>query len=218
MYDDYDFLMLSGLQHYAFCKRQWSLIHLEKQWEQNLFTVQGDNFHERAHDEALREKRGNILTVRGLKIKSHVLGITGACDIVEFHQAKKGIRLYKYEGLWDIVPIEYKKGQSKISDVDRLQLCAQAMCLEEMMCHTVTDAYLFYGEMHSREKVELTTQLREQVVKLTAEMHTLYRKRHTPKVKPTKACPSCSLKDLCLPKLSKNLSAKKYIQQYLEED
>lgn len=213
-----EFLALSGIQHFAFCKRQWALIHIEQTWQENLLTVQGDLMHDRAHDESLRERRGDTLIIRGLAVRSASLGLMGKCDIVEFHQDEKGHSLYREDGLWRDVPVEYKRGRSKASDADRMQLCAQAMCLEEMFGSDIPVGYLFYGETRSREMVELGASLRDRDQEAAAEMHRLYARRHTPNVKRHPACRSCSLVDLWLPGKSGQASAVAYIAARLGEE
>ena len=156
-----DFLQLSGLQHFAFCRRQWALIHIEQQWKENLRTVEGDLFHRRAHDEQARERRGDVLILRGLSVASPTLGISGKCDVVEFHLSEDGIQLHGHRGLYSIYPIEYKKGKPKLTEEDRLQLAAQAMCLEEMFSVRVPAGAVFYGETRRREQVEITEELRQ---------------------------------------------------------
>lgn len=217
-YDEEDFLMLSGLQHFSFCRRQWALIHIEQQWSENLRTVEGGILHERAHDSRFIEKRGDVLVTRALPVHSAELGVSGVCDIVEFQRLPCGIPLQSREGLWLPVPVEYKRGEPKQNDADRLQLCCQAMCLEEMLACEVPDGFLYYGETHRREKVEFTQALREQVREMLAEMHAYYSRSFTPKVKPSKSCNACSLKELCLPKLCGKLSARTYIKARLQED
>ena len=149
-YNQEEYLQLSGLQHFAFCRRQWALIHIEQQWQDNLRTVEGDLMHRRAHDEAIREKRGTILILRGLSVSSPTLGISGKCDVVEFHQDPAGISLHQEEGLWLPYPVEYKRGSPKEHQADELQLCAQAICLEEMLCCKIPEGALFYGETRRR--------------------------------------------------------------------
>ncbi|WP_302397902.1 CRISPR-associated protein Cas4 [Eggerthella sinensis] len=217
MYDEDEFLALSGIQHFAFCRRQWALIHLEQVWADNVLTAEGDLMHRRAHDEELRERRGDILAVRGLAVHSRALGLTGKCDVVEFHKDESGHPLAEEDGLWRSVPVEYKRGRSKASDADRLQLAAQALCLEEMLGCDVPEGFLFYGETKSRERVEFGGELRALVASMTNEMHTLYRRRHTPKVKPFPACRSCSLSDLCLPRAIDRTSVADYLAARLSE-
>ena len=212
-----DYLQLSGLQHYAYCRRQWALIHIEDLWAENLRTTEGHLLHERAHDTSLRERRGNIITVRGVSVHSSALGVSGQCDVLEYHADPDGIPLPDAEGTWRPYPVEYKRGHSKDIDADRLQLCAQAMCLEEMLCCDIPEGALFYGETRRREAVFFTDDLRARVRDELAEMHELYRRGHTPKVKPSKSCNACSLKELCLPKLVKTRSVASYLAAAMEE-
>ncbi len=217
-YQEADYLQLSGLQHFSFCRRQWALIHVEQQWKDNLRTVEGDILHERAHDETIREKSRNKVTFRGLRVSSSELGISGSCDVVEFIRSDHGTRLAGEDGLWQPYPVEYKRGSSKLIDADRLQLCAQAMCLEEMLGCPIPEGALYYGETHRREIVELTEELRAKVTQMLSEMHDYYFRGHTPKVKPGKHCNACSMKDLCLPVLYRTSSARDYIQSRIREN
>lgn len=216
-YKEDDFLQLSGLQHFAFCRRQWALIHVENQWQENLRTVEGDLFHARAHDEQQREKRGDTLILRGLPVFSSTLGLSGKCDVTEFHKDPGGISLQGEEGLWIPYPVEYKRGAPKAGEEDKLQLCAQAMCLEEMLCCAVPEGALFYGETRRRLVVDFTPELRERVQALAEEMHQYFQRGYTPKVKPGKSCNACSLKELCLPKLMKKTSVKAYLHRAAED-
>lgn len=212
-----DWLQLSGLQHFAFCRRQWALIHIEDQWAENFRTVDGSLMHENAHDQGFRESRGDVLIVQGLAVHSAQLGISGQCDVVEFHQDPDGISLQGREGTWRPYPIEYKRGKPKDGPADALQLCAQAMCLEEMLCCAIQEGAIYYGETRHRTVVPLTQDLRSQVRDSLVEMHDLYQKHYTPKVKPTKACNACSLKDLCLPKLMRVKKVADYLTGAMEE-
>ncbi|MEG0377938.1 MAG: CRISPR-associated protein Cas4 [Eubacterium sp.] len=218
IYKEEDYLMLSGIQHFEFCRRQWALIHIEQQWDENLRTVEGNIFHKRAHDGLLNEKRKEVIITRGMNIASPTLGISGICDIVEFHRDDQaGVSIFGREGKYRVYPVEYKRGEPKASDVDVLQVTAQAMCLEEMLCTDIDKGYLFYGETKRRLTVIIDTELREKVCTKFAEMHEYYKRRYTPKVKPNKSCKACSLKDLCLPKLCKNKSARNYIEKKIGE-
>jgi CRISPR-associated exonuclease Cas4 len=147
VYNEDDFLMLSGIQHFTFCKRQWALIHIEQQWAENVRTVEGNHLHKRADQPMIREKRGNKLVVRGLPIHSRELGITGICDVVEFMQDSKGISLVNEKELYLPYPVEYKRGKPKTDESDILQLTAQAMCLEEMLMCEIQNGYLYYNEI-----------------------------------------------------------------------
>ena len=216
MYREEDYLMLSGLQHFAFCRRQWALIHIEQQWAENFRTADGRLMHERAHDSDFREKRGDIIITRAMQVASAELGISGECDIVEFHRSADGIRVNGLDGTYQVIPVEYKRGKPKEDDCDAVQLCAQAMCLEEMLCCVIPQAYLYYGETRRRQTVPLDDALRQKTKDMLAEMHALYRRQHTPKVKRTKACNACSLKDICLPVLEKKRSAAEYLAEALK--
>lgn len=215
-FDDSSYLQLSGIQHFAFCRRQWALIHIEHQWAENVRTVDGAILHERAHDTGLRETRGNMRISHGMYIHSTSLGISGQCDVVEFHRQEDGIPMPGWEGTWLPFPVEYKRGSAKISDADRLQLCAQAMCLEEMLCCSVPRGALYYGETRRREYVDFTPMLREQVHSMITEMHAHYDRGYTPRVKPSRSCNACSLKELCLPVLMKSKSVQEYLRSSLE--
>lgn len=210
------YLQLSGLQHFAFCRRQWALIHIEQQWRENLRTVEGDLLHRRAHDEQARERRGDTLILRGLSVFSPTLRISGKCDVVEFYADPNGVPLHGEEGLWAPFPVEYKRGAPKAHQADELQLCAQAMCLEEILCCTIPEGALFYGETRRRTAVCFTQELRERVGTMLEEMHRLYARGHTPKVKPAKGCSACSLKELCLPALMREKAADTYLRQAME--
>ncbi|MBQ9492768.1 MAG: CRISPR-associated protein Cas4 [Oscillibacter sp.] len=216
-YDESDFLQLSGIQHFAFCRRQWALIHVESQWAENLRTAEGAILHERAHDGSVRETRGNTVTVRGVNVRSVTLGVSGQCDVVEYHRNARGVPVAGLDGLWLPCPVEYKRGEPKANNADRLQLCGQAMCLEEMLCCEIAQGALFYGETRRREIVDFTEALRKEVRDDLAEMRRLYERGRTPKVKPSKACNACSLKSLCLPKLMKTRSVSAYLSAAVEE-
>ncbi len=216
-YNEEDFLLLSGIQHFSFCRRQWALIHIEQQWQENLRTVEGNILHEKAHDDGLSEKRGDIIISRGMAVFSRTLGVSGVCDIVELQKCPDGVNIFGREGLYKPVPVEYKRGKPKENEADILQLCGQAMCLEEMLLCEIKEAYMFYGETRHRLKVVLDADLRQRVTDILQEMHELYSRRYTPKVKPSKSCKACSLADICMPGLCKNPSVAKYIKESLKE-
>lgn len=216
-YKEDEYLMISGIQHFKFCRRQWALIHIEQQWEENVHTVVGELMHKKAHDPYLTEKRKGVLITRALPVSSQMLGISGECDVVEFHEKDEGVKLHGHRGLYEIYPIEYKKGKPKESEEDILQLTAQAMCLEEMFSSDIQEGALFYGETRRREPVKITEKLRNQVKDIVKEMHQYYERRYTPQVKYSKRCNSCSLKNICMPKLGKTSSVKSYVAQALED-
>lgn len=216
-YTEEEYLMISGIQHFKFCRRQWALIHVEQQWAENVHTVVGELMHKRAHDPYFDEKRKDTLVVRALPVASRQLGASGECDIVEFHKCDDGITLCGHRGTYSVYPVEYKKGKPKKTDEDKLQLVAQAMCLEEMFSTNIQEGAIFYGETRKRERVEFSDALRKEVKDMFQEMHEYYKRNYTPKVKQSKVCNACSLKDICLPRLEQTLSVKDYIKQMLEE-
>lgn len=210
-YLEEDYLLLSGIQHFVFCKRQWALIHIEQQWEENVRTIEGQHLHTRANQPMIREKRGDKLIVRALPIHSHELGITGVCDVVEFIKGPNGIPLIGESGLFTVFPIEYKRGKLKKDNSDVYQLVAQAICLEEMLACQITMGYIFYNEIKHRIEVPITDRDREQVRQTFKEMHEYYGKRYTPKVKTGPHCKSCSLVDICVPDILSKRSVASYI-------
>ena len=217
IYAQEDFLQLSGLQHFRFCRRQWALIHVENQWAENFRTVDEAIMHQNAHDSEFRESRGDRIITRGVSIFSPTLGVSGQCDVLEYHRGDCGIPIKDRDGLWQPYPVEYKRGSPREDTGDALQLCGQAMCLEEMLCCDIPEGALYYGEIRRRIPVTFTQELRQEVRDLLMQMHDLYRRGYTPKVKPTKSCNACSLKELCLPKLMKARSVSDYLQNAMEE-
>ncbi len=217
-YKEDEYLMLSGIQHFKFCRRQWALIHIEQQWGENMHTVVGELMHKKAHDPYLTEKRNDMIIARALPVSSHVLGVSGECDIVEFHKCEEGIKLYGHRGEYSVFPVEYKKGKPKETDEDKLQLTAQAICLEEMFSTRIDKGAIFYGETRRREQVLFSDELRHEVEDIFNEMHEYYRRNYTPNVKKRKGCRSCSLKEICIPTLEKTASVKKYLNQRFKEE
>lgn len=212
-----DYLMLSGVQHFEFCKRQWALIHVEQQWEENVKTIEGQHVHRKVDQPFIKEKRKNIVTVRAMPVKSKVLKITGICDVVEFIKDDQGVDIPKLNGKYIAYPVEYKRGKPKKHDSDILQLVMQAICLEEMLLLNINKAYLYYEEIKRRVEIDITDDLRLKVHEIVEEMHMYYEKRYTPKVKTGPHCKQCSLKNICLPTLMKKQSVKSYIERKLRE-
>lgn len=210
-YSDDDLLLLSGIQHFAFCERQWALIHIEKQWAESVRTVEGQQLHERVDDPFFTETRDNIKVVRSAPLVSRKLGLNGIADIVEFHE-------FKTIGVSKVVIVEYKRGKPKTDDRDEVQLCAQAMCLEEMLGIKVEYGYFYYGQTRHRHEVGFDEQLRGRVTQLAKGMHELFEKGITPTAHKNSKCKLCSLVDLCLPELgSKKNKAQKYISSLVAE-
>lgn len=216
-YTSDELLALSGIQHFHFCRRQWALIHIERQWKENVLTAEGRLMHQRVDDPFRTEVRGGVITARAMPVASYRLGLYGVCDVVEFSPSAEGAPLRGREGAYLPAPVEYKRGKPKPDACDEVQLCAQALCLEAMLPVEIPRGYLYYGETRRRVEVIFTAELRGLVERMAAEMHGYYARGHTPRVKPTRACRSCSLKDLCLPELQgRAMAASKYIQQHIE--
>ncbi|GHU47414.1 CRISPR-associated protein Cas4 [Clostridia bacterium] len=206
LYDEENYLMLSGIQHFVFCKRQWALIHVEGQWVDNLLTTDGSLRHERVHDDSTSETRGDLRIVRGLAVSSSSLGLSGECDVVEFRDGGKCV-----------YPIEYKRGKQDFDDAARSQLCAQAICLEKMLCVDIPVGALFHVTSHRREEVTFSRELRDSVIQNAAEMHEFFAREHTPKVRKSRKCRNCSMVSVCLPELDKVSDVAAYIQRSLSE-
>jgi len=217
-YNEHDeYLMLSGIQHFQFCKRQWAFIHIEQQWEDNVRTIEGDYLHRKADQPFAREKRGDKLIVRAMPVKSESLKITGICDVVEFIRDDSGVEINGVEGKHVPHPVEYKRGKPKRDEEDILQLAAQALCLEEMLLCEINTGYMFYNEIKHRVEVPLTASLKSRVKTIVAEMHHYYNRRHTPKVKTGPYCKSCSLHSICLPELMNKRTVKSYVEGKIKE-
>ncbi|HIW22179.1 MAG TPA: CRISPR-associated protein Cas4 [Candidatus Dorea intestinavium] len=217
-YTEDDFLMISGIQHFLFCKRQWSLIHIEQQWQENVLTLEGQALHEKADQPEIREKRGDKIIIRAMPVHSFTLGVTGICDVVELIKDSNGIAILDYPEKYRVVPVEYKRGKPKKDLSDTLQLAAQAVCLEEMLlCNKIDVGYVYYNEIKHREEIILTDEIREELKQNVAEMHHYFERKWTPKVKTGSFCKRCSIFDICLPELNKNKSVKNYLERKLQE-
>ena len=217
-YQEDNYLMLSGIQHFLFCRRQWALIHIEQQWAENEHTVIGEWMHERVHDPYLKEKRKDTIIVRAMPISSKSLGVSGECDVVEFHRCENGIKLHGHRGLFDVFPVEYKKGKPKASDEDIMQLTAQVLCLEEMFSTNIPEGALYYGQTKRRERVQITDEMRSRAREIFREMHDYFRRGYTPRVKTDKRCRACSLKEICIPGLDKASLVNDYIESFIKVD
>jgi CRISPR-associated exonuclease Cas4 len=218
-YTSDELLPLSGIQHFLFCRRQWALIHVERQWQENVLTVEGKLLHKRVDDPFFTEIRSGVIITRSVPVASYRLGFAGVCDVVEFAESPQGVELPGRQGRYLPAPVEYKRGKPKKGPSDEAQLCAQAICLEEMLAVTIPRGFLYYGETRHREEILLSTDLRALVEKMAAEMHAYFQRGYTPRVKTSKACHSCSLADVCLPELQeKTLPASQYIRQQIEKE
>lgn len=211
-YDDEGLLSLSGIQHVAFCERQWALIHVEYQWAENVKTVEGKQLHERVDDPYYTETRHDVKVVRSTQLVSRRLGLYGIADVIEYISDPES------DNSLEIRIIEYKRGKPKPDDRDEVQLCAQAICLEEMLKTKIDHGFLFYGETRRRHVVNFTEGLRERVRQLAERMHDLFEKEMTPLAIKGKKCNNCSLKDFCLPTLGKNpRKAASYVKSFVKE-
>jgi len=216
-YKEEEYLLLSGLQHFEFCRRQWALIHIEQEWEENVLTVEGNVLHEKADNPFVREKRGDTLYIRGLPVHSRRLGISGICDMVEFNRDEKGVYMHNEKAKYLLKPIEYKRGKPKTHDADLVQLTAQVICLEEMLGTRIEEASLYYNEIRRRAPYTITQEMKDKVAVLTQEMHQYYSRRYTPRVKTGKHCDSCSLRHKCLPELDGRESVSTYMKRMLAD-
>lgn len=210
MYSEDELIQLSALQHIIFCERQCALIHVEQQWSENLLTAEGKIMHEKV-DTANRESRGKIRIEYGVPMRSLRLGLIGKADVVEFHK--------KDDGTWQPFPVEYKRGKPKIDDCDKVQLCAQAMCLEEMLDIEIPEGALFYGQTRHRYDVKFDSALRKETEKAAMRLRELIKSGITPKAEYSAKCKKCSLVELCLPKTcSKTKSVRNYLLAATEEE
>ena len=211
-YDEDELLPLSGIQHFAFCERQWGLIHVENQWVENLRTAEGRLLHQRVDDPYFTESRGDVKTARSVPLLSKTLGLYGVADVIELHREAGDSSGMKY------VIVEYKRGEPKPDDRDEVQLCAQAICLEEMLGISLNGGYMYYGETRRRHYVEFSKELRSRVKTLADKMHVLYAHGITPPAVKGKRCKNCSMKDICLPQLgSGNKKAEIYMAGIVDE-
>lgn len=218
-YHEIDLLPLSKLADLIFCPRRAALHLLENIWQENVFTAEGQNLHQKTHAEEV-ENRPGFRIVRGLRIHSFRLGLAGQADVVEFHQAAdedngvSGARLIGQSGRWQPYPVEYKRGVTKDKLEYKIQLCAQALCLEEMLNVAVPEGAIYYGKSKRRYVVEFDENLRLKVEKAARELHNLFNSRQTPKAVYEKKCDKCSLYEICRPKTT---GPKKKVDEYIRK-
>lgn len=219
MYQEDQLLPISALQHLAFCERQCALIHLEQIWTENRLTAEGRVLHENVHEHG-SESRRDLRQATGLRLRSLRLGLTGQTDLVEFHRQNGpagAIRLPGVEGWWRPFPVEYKRGRPKAEAVDEIQLCAQAICLEEMLGGDISAGALFYGTSRRRHEVVFSSDLRAKVELASHRLHLLLESEITPPAvyRPEK-CDHCSLLEVCQPHIA-GRSVDTYLRRMLEE-
>lgn len=209
MYDINDLIQLSALQHFAFCKRQCALIHNEQVWSESLLTAEGRLMHDRVHEER-HESRRNVRIEFGVPLRSLRLGLIGKADVIEFHRLE--------DGGWMPFPVEFKRGKPKTDDSDKIQLCAQAFCLEEMLNVRIANGALFYGRTRRREDVEFDSFLRSEMEETARKTHELISSGETPPPIYSKRCERCSLVGVCMPKaMQKKRRVKSYLSRMLSE-
>lgn len=196
---------LSALQHYAFCPRQCALIHNEQVWSENFLTAQGQQLHQRV-DHGLPESRKGIRYERGVEVSAPSLGLTGKLDLMEIAIASGAC-----------LPVEYKRGKPKQDPIDEIQLCAQALCLEEMLGTEVSHGAIWYWQTRHRHQVEMTNELRQETLKIIEATRSLLNSGQTPKAKYEKKCDACSLYDLCNPKLTFRDKSRSYVKSIYQE-
>jgi CRISPR-associated exonuclease Cas4 len=207
-YNEDDLLMISALQHLLFCPRQCALIHIEQQWTENRYTAEGRIMHDRV-DDVGQESRGRIRTAFGLPLRSLRLGLSGRADAVEYHRQSDDPAETSF---WQPFPVEYKRGKPKKNDSDLVQLCAQAICLEEMLACSVPEGAIYYGKPRRRMAVIFDDTLREETRETARRLHELIESGRTPQARYEKKCDSCSLLSLCMPKVT---GARRSVQGYM---
>ncbi len=217
---------ISALQHLQFCERQWALIHLEGVWTENRFTAEGKVLHDRAHSSDV-ECRPGVRIARGLRLRSLKYGLIGAADVVEFQQVEGNeraetpagaVRLERAKGWWRPYPVEYKRGKPKIDRCDDVQLCAQTLCLEEMLGTSIEIGAFYYGQPRRRHEIAIDEQLRTETSRLIERLHALVAAGETPVARYDARCRSCSLIDVCAPKrMSRGSQVGPWLQTMLGE-
>jgi CRISPR-associated exonuclease Cas4 len=216
--DDENLIPLSALQHIVFCPRQFALIHVEQVWRENVLTAQGRIIHDKAHDPFFTEKRGDLITTRAVPLVSHELGITGEADVVEWRCGDTGVPLKGRDRLWSPMPVEYKRGKPKKGAHDEVQLCAQVMCLEEMLGVNIEKGALYYWEIRSRVEIVMDDPLRGQVKSAAVKAHEIIASGTLPPPdRPKSRCQRCSLVNECMPASKSRKSASTFVQTQLKE-
>ncbi len=216
MFADEDLLLISGLQHLMFCERQWALIHLEQEWAENVLTVEGKQLHEHVHEQGVGVRAG-VRMVRGLRLRSLTLGLYGVADLVEFHPCEAGAPLPGLSGRWLPYPVEYKRGRKRSDRADEVQLCAQALCLEEMLNISVMKGAVYYGQPRRRSEIDLCGELRREVGALCCRAREIYEIGRIPPPDRGRHCSSCSLENVCMPELAIRDESTGYIGDILKE-
>ncbi|PKO21854.1 MAG: CRISPR-associated protein Cas4 [Chloroflexi bacterium HGW-Chloroflexi-1] len=211
--DEEELIPLSYLSQYYYCPRRAALLLVDQQWADNQFTAEGTLIHERVHQEG-HEKRGPSLSLRGLWLRSLHLGLAGKADCVEMQAATDGVTVPGYEEKWRLVPVEFKHGARRDKTEYEVQLCAQAMCLEEMLGCRIAEGYLFYEADHRRQAVSLDDRLRKLVEEGASQLHAMLKAGQIPAPRRSSRCKGCSMVDICLPRMRR--SGKDYLSRLLQ--
>ena len=211
-----DKIQISGIQHYLYCKRRWALLYIENIWQDNFLTLDGDRVHEKAHNQNIKESRKDKFIERGVYISSEKYNLIGQCDVIEYIRDNNGIQLKNKKGLWIIVPVEYKHGDGSSLDVDKYQLFAQILCLEEMFQCSINYGCLYYKKTNKRILVDFNDFEREKIISIINEINSLLKENKTPKIKySSKKCKNCSLLEKCNPKILDTKSINKYLEEVI---
>lgn len=206
-YEIDDLVFLSALNHYLYCPRRCALVHIEQIWEENVYTAEGRIMHNKV-DTADHESRGNVRIEYAVPLRSLRLGLVGKADVIEFHRTN--------EGTWLPFPVEHKRGKPKPDDCDKVQLCAQAICLEEMMGVEINNGALFYGRTRRRCDVVFDDALRMETEEIAKQVHELITSGVTPRADCSAKCNNCSIAAVCLPKASKRVGS--YLATIMREE
>lgn len=230
MYLEDELQPISSLQHLVFCERQAALIYLEGIWDENLYTAEGRLLHERSHTYEV-ETRGDLRIVRSLPVRSMRMGLSGITDVVEFHRVgddvpeargnsvkAMGVPVDGLEGTWMLYPVEYKRGIIRHVEGSEVQLCAQAMCLEEMLDTTIAEGSIYYGKSKRRYELQFDEKLRDRTKRAASRIHALMKEGITPAAEYSRKCDTCSLMSSCMPKIAgAHKSATRYLEENLRE-
>ncbi len=216
MFSDEDLLAISGLQHLTFCERQWALIHMEQVWSENVLTIEGKQLHDFVHEQG-SESRSGVRMVCALRLRSLELGLSGVADLVEFHQSDEGVAVEGLRGLWLPYPVEYKRGRKRYDLADEIQLCAQALCLEEMLGVSVKTGAIYYGQPRRRVVIDISQELRDKLYSLCSRARELLELKVKPLANVGRHCKNCSLVEDCMPDIIKNDRSEKYISAILRD-
>lgn len=221
MYDPDDYLMLSGIQHFVFCPHQWAMIHIEQIWDDNRLTVEGQIMHNNVDNSAYRQKNGDLITLRRVAVASARMGLYGFSDAVELipsRTSEKCVIHPSYPGCWRMHPVEYKHGRPKPDLRDKVQVVAQAICLEEIFDTVIPECSIYYGDNNRRITFGIDDEIRTFTIDCAYEMHRLHDAGIVPAPVYKQHCRNCSLFDECMPKTPSQSAVDKYLKTNLYEE